>query len=169
MSGRLAGSRAKPSRRDQLDEAAPGWIDAAGADFELTPDQVDHVCELYAAAATPQGNSATEVLVDHLRQLVNYCRQHSAEPVTLTYPFRSGEVERSQIGVANELGVRCVNIRARFDGLLQTRARIELFAEAGDGHCNDAGYGMMAEKVAAALSAPRPTAKTDATQDSGKR
>lgn len=87
-----------------------------------------------------------EVLAAHLRDLIAVARQHGAAVVLLSYPFHQVGAEAVARTVAAELGVPFVAVRERFDRELQTRARSELFV--ADGHCNDAGYQIVAELVA---------------------
>ena len=76
-------------------------------------------------------------------------REQGAEPLLCVYPFHSSAIETGQRQVAARERVRLVDLTARFDALLATRSHDELFVP--DGHCSDAGYGVMAEEVAAAL------------------
>ncbi|MHC5065157.1 MAG: SGNH/GDSL hydrolase family protein [Planctomycetota bacterium] len=89
------------------------------------------------------------VLAKHLEIMIQMCREAGATPVLLSYPFKVDLVRNAQQQVALALEVNLVEIRGRFTKELRTRAREELFV--ADGHCNDAGYRIIAEMVAAAI------------------
>jgi hypothetical protein len=93
--------------------------------------------------------TAAAILDDHLRQMIAYCRSHGAEPLLLTYPFRSTVLEDVERRVAADAHVLLVPVNLRFDELLKSHTRAELYVP--DGHCNDLGYGFVAETVASAL------------------
>ncbi|MCA8978365.1 MAG: SGNH/GDSL hydrolase family protein [Planctomycetes bacterium] len=82
----------------------------------------------------------------HLTAIADLARSHDIRVVFLTYPFRQEAIERTQLEVAAALDAPIVDIRRRFDRELMTRNRDELFVP--DGHCNDAGYDIMAQMVA---------------------
>jgi hypothetical protein len=92
---------------------------------------------------------AAATLVDHLEQIVRYCRSHGAEPLLVTYPFHGDAVEKAQRTAARETGSTLVEVTARFDQLLSEHPREEFFVL--DGHCNDVGYRSIAEEVARSL------------------
>lgn len=69
--------------------------------------------------------------------------------VILTYPFSDPSLENVQRRVAASCA-GFADVRVRFDRELLHRPRTDLFA--GDGHCNDAGYALMAEVVAAVVA-----------------
>jgi len=90
-------------------------------------------------------------LSDHLLQIGALCRDRGIRLVVLGYPFPHPQLESVQRTTAQQLGVPFVPLRERFDRELATRAWSELFVQ--NGHCNDAGYAIVAEQAAAAVSA----------------
>jgi hypothetical protein len=98
------------------------------------------------------GTGASEwvsVLRSHLLRAETLARSRDARTLFLTYPF-STELEKLQRTVAAETEATLVNIRERMQSELDNRPRDELFV--ADGHCTDAGYGVMAEEAAAAIA-----------------
>jgi lysophospholipase L1-like esterase len=95
-----------------------------------------------------QAGSAAAVLRGHLERIAVTVRNAGAEPVFLDYPFwnESGVVLRD---VADELGVAFVDMRRLFT--LRRGDVPESALCAADGHCNDAGYAIVAEIVAETL------------------
>ncbi|MEM7198745.1 MAG: GDSL-type esterase/lipase family protein [Planctomycetota bacterium] len=116
-------------------------VRAATAD----PAVRDRLDPLYATAFDP-GQGFARNLEANLRRLIETCRAAGAEPVLLDYPLRLPEVERVTKVLRNELGVGLIEVGALFEELLRTQAREELFVP--DGHLNDAGYVILAERVA---------------------
>jgi lysophospholipase L1-like esterase len=100
----------------------------------------------YSGAA---GSEWQGVLGEHLRDIVAFARSRGVEVVFLTYPFPQVGGETVLRGVAADTQSRFVPIRERFERELTTRKRDELFV--ADGHCNDAGYAIMAAMVADAV------------------
>ena len=103
-----------------------------------------HFAEVREALAGPPAT-----LVDHLVQMAGWVREQGAEPLIVTYPFQGGPIDKAQRVAAKQAGCTLVDVSARFGELLKTHARSDLFV--GDGHCNDAGYGIVAEEVERAL------------------
>ena len=91
-----------------------------------------------------------QVLNKHLISTAGMVREHGARTVFVSYPFY-GESEDVLHATALETNEGFVNIRKRFDRELKTKSREELFAL--DGHCNDAGYAIVAEEVSNAILA----------------
>ncbi len=86
------------------------------------------------------------VLESHVRQMIDRCVAHGAQPVLLTYPFPIPEVEAIFNRLASQTSVRVIGIRERFDVALRRQKRDELFMP--DGHCIDQGYQIMGKAVA---------------------
>lgn len=117
-----------------LDEAGPGRAGCAA--FLRVLDEAP------GAADAPW----LDVLRQHLQRMVALARARGVKLVLVGYPYFQEPVERVQREVAAAAGIPFVAVRERFDRELQTRARTELFVP--DGHCNDAGYAIVAELVA---------------------
>jgi tetratricopeptide (TPR) repeat protein len=85
------------------------------------------------------------VLRSHLRQLVARCREAGAEPILGSYPWDAPYHEAAR-AVAAELTVAWLPLFEDF-----ARAQLEqpeTPLRVHDGHCNDAGYALMAEAFA---------------------
>ncbi|MGA1607790.1 MAG: GDSL-type esterase/lipase family protein [Planctomycetota bacterium] len=90
-----------------------------------------------------------ETLTGHLELILHAAQTHGAKVVVLSYPFHQPEVEDTQRAFAAQHGLPFLAIRERFGHELTTLERADLFV--ADGHCNDRGYGIMAEEVANVL------------------
>lgn len=92
------------------------------------------------------GNSGwLAVLEQHLLTAGAMIRAAGAEPVFLCYP-RSIAAEACQLRCATALAAPFAPVRERFDAALAATPSASLLAV--DGHCNDAGYQLMATAVA---------------------
>jgi hypothetical protein len=88
----------------------------------------------------------------HLVQLGEHCRERGIRFLVVGYPFRHDGLEGAQRRAAARLNVPFVDVRAAFTAALGTADRSALFV--ANGHCNDAGYELLAKVVAdAALAA----------------
>jgi len=132
--------------RDPFDE---GSLDEGCFLAEATGAERAAVRRRFAELREVGSTKPPKTFVDHLTQIVRWVREQGAEPLLCVYPFHSSAIETGQRQVAARERVRLVDLTARFDALLATRSHDELFVP--DGHCSDAGYGVMAEEVAAAL------------------
>lgn len=100
------------------------------------------------------------VLRQHLEQAIERCRQNGAELVLATYPFRFKSrwmlkrlaEDRQCPFVAND---------EVFEAIRAARPNVVLTV--ADGHCNDEGYGVMAEQFARAILQSRRTETPGAT------
>lgn len=90
-----------------------------------------------------------DVLEAHLRQAVALCRSLGATPVVLGYPFRDRNLHEVLDRLASDDDLRRVTLHHEFDRLQKTAPRETWFVP--DGHCNDAGYEIVARLVAEAL------------------
>lgn len=100
------------------------------------------------SVAAPEG-----VLAQHLERMVVAIRNAGAQPLLLTYPWpapASAVLRR----VALEHDVRLVDLAAEFP--LRIVGVDVATLRAADGHCNDAGYEIMAAIVAEAVRASMP-------------
>ena len=101
---------------------------------------------LFAGALLRDRTAECEVIGFHLRQMIERCTAHGAQPVLLTYPFPILDVEAVQVELARTTEAELVAIRERFQSELRRRSREELLIP--DGHCNDAGYALMGRMAA---------------------
>lgn len=92
--------------------------------------------------------AAEAVLADHVGRMIVMTRNAGAEPVVLCYPWRrpADEVLRR---VAAEHGARFVPVSDEFARRTAGVAKATL--RSPDGHCNDAGYAILAAIVADAI------------------
>ena len=81
----------------------------------------------------------------HLRQIVERCRGWGAATVLMMYPGPTPRIHRSLRRVAVELGVEVVDQAAAFRSRIDAAKLDDHFIS--DGHCNDAGYAVMASVV----------------------
>ena len=72
---------------------------------------------------------------------------NGAKVVILNYPFYQSKVQESQDETAVAIGADVAAVSDRFKSELTSCEREDLFVP--DGHCNDGGYALMAEVVAA--------------------
>ena len=87
----------------------------------------------------------------HLVQLGEHCRRRGIRFLVVGYPFRHDGLEGAQRRAAQRLGAPFVDVRAAFTAALQGVDRSALFV--ANGHCNDAGYELLAKVVADAVVA----------------
>jgi lysophospholipase L1-like esterase len=119
-------------------------LDAALA--ALDPNDADRVRAVVAELDRHEG-AVTDDLSRNLRRIVEACRRTGAEPVLLAYPKSMPEVEAVLVPFADQADVELLRLREVFDDALRTQDYRDLFVL--DGHCNDRGYALMAERVAA--------------------
>ncbi|HET6163869.1 MAG TPA: SGNH/GDSL hydrolase family protein [Planctomycetota bacterium] len=130
-------------------QCGPALVDELAPEVGLAGEKLATAKRVAGEPGARDDEPAAATLVDHLEQVVRYCRDHGAEPLLVTYPFHGDAVEKAQRAVARETGAQLVEVTARFDQLLTEHSREELFVL--DGHCNDFGYRSIAEEVARAL------------------
>lgn len=99
----------------------------------------------------PEALRAFEVHRDHVLQIVTRCRAAGATPLILGYPNRTSFPDEYLIDVATRADAEFLSTVSAIEARLAQSPGEPLFV--GDGHCNDAGYGLMAERVAARLLA----------------
>ncbi len=111
--------------------------------------------EKFFARALGWERSAFEVVLErHLRQIVERCRAAAAEPVLLTYPPPFAWVEDATAAAARSTGAARIDVTAAFAARLAGRDAAQFFV--ADGHCNGAGYRLLAEIVAEDASRRAP-------------
>jgi hypothetical protein len=103
---------------------------------------------MFATAIVPD-EQLVEVLADHLQRLVVRCRDAGCAARIATYPEREPLVDRAIRRGAAAAGQAPIDLALAFDEALRARPRSELFVM--DGHCNDAGYALVAATIAAGL------------------
>lgn len=89
-----------------------------------------------------------EVHRAHVEQVIARCRAHGAEPMLLGYPNRISVPDVVFAPIAAATDTRFVSTVGPIEAAAAAGA--DLFV--ADGHCNDAGYGVIAETVARALT-----------------
>ncbi|MFY9343244.1 MAG: hypothetical protein WAT39_12180, partial [Planctomycetota bacterium] len=119
----------------------------AGRDQESLRTLTAIVEEVFAGKGTAEWCA---VLGDHLRAVHRFARARGVAVVLVSYPFRQHDVERAQRDMAEASGLRFVAVHERFEREIAAGRRAELFV--ADGHCTDAGYGLIAELVAEAIA-----------------
>jgi hypothetical protein len=118
-------------------------IERACASLALSPAERGRVAEVVAAARTDLRPHAAR-LERHLVRCARLCRAHGAQLVVLTYPEAIGlDATTRRIAAAGH--AELIDLAPRFRTALETRRVDELFVL--DGHCNDAGYALIAEAV----------------------
>jgi lysophospholipase L1-like esterase len=132
----------------------PTLLDQYGAELGATAEQVARAKQVFLEALDPKDEATLSTLEGHLRQLIDFCRRHGAEPVLVSYPFPNDKLEGAQKRLSQQLGVMLVDLRAPFGRLLLTHSSESLFVP--DGHCTDLGYEFVAREVAAALRRHSP-------------
>ncbi len=85
-------------------------------------------------------------LEKHLLSIQSRILAAGARPVYVSYPYFADGLERIMARVARGADAPVVYASARFRKELETKQRSDLFVS--DGHCNDAGYDILAEEVA---------------------
>lgn len=100
------------------------------------------------ALARADGVGARRVLGVHLARIATQVRNAGALPVFLTYPVQMPAEESLRLAAA-AAGAPFVDVRTRFHQLLAPRTWDQV--KSPDGHCNDAGYRLMAQAVVEGL------------------
>ncbi|MBI4879348.1 MAG: hypothetical protein HY812_06765 [Planctomycetes bacterium] len=134
---------------EQLEEMA-GPLGLAQEDLEtLRAVAAAAHAQLLAERAGPEDSDTRVRLEQDLRHFVSLVRQSGAQPLLLTYPRNLGPIQQGLRTVAEDEGALLVDLEPVFAELLETAAEEDYFI--ADGHCNDAGYAVMARAVAAAI------------------
>lgn len=98
----------------------------------------------------PMPGPVSEILREHLRQIVHKVRAAGARCVLLTYPggaFARPGLNEDIRAAAVELGVDLIDVEARFSELAASEDTQRLYV--ADGHCSDLGNAVIAELCAA--------------------
>ncbi|MBI5850274.1 MAG: tetratricopeptide repeat protein [Planctomycetes bacterium] len=132
---------------------------AAVGDTRLRPVLESFACEpavrmrltriVDEVLAVRDGEAAARVLAAHARRIAVTARNAGATPVFLVYPFVQ-EASATLRAVSLDLGIDAIDVTTRFAERLGGRSVVDF--RAPDGHCNDAGYRLMAEIVAEGLA-----------------
>lgn len=109
-----------------------------------------HRFESLHRAASEPADAVAEVFAAHLEQIIARAQRARCLPVLVGYP-RRGALEAACRQAAARTGAAFVDVAAEFERRLLERRELELFV--ADGHCNDAGYGVMAAIVAERIAA----------------
>jgi hypothetical protein len=113
----------------------------------VSAEERERIERLYGTATASPSSDTMKVLDTHLTQIINLARAAGADPVLLSYPFHSQDLETLASRVASRTAAGWINIRELFDARLKTTAREELFVP--DGHLSDKGYHLVASVIAA--------------------
>lgn len=134
----------------QASEAPPGATVPSGSTDARAGDErpIDVATK---AMGRPELEAKRAVLETHLGQVVRLCREHGAEPLLLTYPWRVHGVAGVAKAAALGSGARLIEVEPHFDDLLESMPSDALYIP--DGHCTARGYAEMATVVADALQA----------------
>ncbi|MEM7203558.1 MAG: GDSL-type esterase/lipase family protein [Planctomycetota bacterium] len=127
------------------------------AEFDVAPEKAKRVEQFMAKTLGWDGSEFEATLRDHLRQIVEHCRAAGSRPVLMTYPVPFAWVESTVPAVANAQMVPWIHVVPKFVERLAGADSSDYFVP--DGHCSDAGYGMLAQIVAedaAARMTPGP-------------
>lgn len=130
-------------RRSWLDEAR---VEAVARRLGVDPGPA--LERLRDAAAAEGGLDWRAVLTRHLARLHEACVARGVTLVALTYPFEIRELQETLRDFATSSGVRLAEMRSVFP--TGEAERQPLFAP--DGHCSDAGYALMARRVAVEIA-----------------
>jgi lysophospholipase L1-like esterase len=122
----------------------------AAAAHGLVEAEHDLLLRLRREAAGEGAEAWLAVLKSHLRQVAVHCRASGAEPIFGTYPFR-GPIRQVGQAVASELQCQFLAIDITFQRLAKDEPNRVLYV--ADGHCNDDGYGVIAEHYARTILA----------------
>ena len=95
------------------------------------------------------GDSLTATIAANLELLVERCRAAGATPWLVGYPEVHPAVREAVRRAVDATGVTWIDVAAAFRARLAAEPGVELFVE--DRHCNDRGYRLLAETVAAAI------------------
>jgi lysophospholipase L1-like esterase len=113
--------------------------------FECAPDVKGRLSRLVDEVEAAEGGAEIrQVLAAHLTRIASLVRGAGGTPVFLNYPVAS-EAESTQREAAAGCDAAFVDVRRRFEELLAGRPWTDF--KAPDGHCNDAGYQLMAQAV----------------------
>lgn len=123
---------------------------AAAAAHGLSDADRDQLLQLRREASGEGVDAWRVVLKSHLQQLAGRCRERGAEPIFGTYPFQS-EIRRIEQVVAGEMQCRFLEIDSTFQRLAKDEPKRVL--RVTDGHCNDDGYGVIADHYAEVILA----------------
>jgi len=124
------------------------WMEATLGELDLGKPASAALAALLEQSA--QGDdSVPGVLESHLQQMIALCERQHARVLLLDYPTRLPAHEEIVRHLADRRLVMEVGVTEFFERLFATHARAEFLN--GDGHCNDAGYDVVAQATCDAL------------------
>ncbi len=129
-------------------EARVAAMQRACADRKLTDDDARTLLTLLRETMGEGTEAWHQTLRDHLQQAIRRCREVGAKPVLGTHPLVVGYREMLR-QLAEDEGVPLVENDMAFAGIRTKEPGRVL--NVADGHCNDDGYGVMAQGFAAAI------------------
>jgi lysophospholipase L1-like esterase/tetratricopeptide (TPR) repeat protein len=145
--------RAKDDRKESA-------LRAACDRWQVDDDLRARLLRLLQEALGKGADEWEEVLRSHLEQAIARCRAAGAEPVLATYPFRF----KSRWMIQRLAATGQCPFVAHDEVFEAIRAaRPDAVLTVTDGHCNDEGYGVMAEQFARAILPSRRPENPGAT------
>jgi tetratricopeptide (TPR) repeat protein len=125
----------------------------AAARVGVEPQVLGDLERLLSEAAGMDKESWIRVSRIHLERAVELCRRSGAEPILATYPFH-GDMREAVVAVAADKGCALVALDDVFRRIREQDPGRQLHV--ADGHCNDAGYAVMAEAIGRVIVARLP-------------
>lgn len=121
--------------------------------LELSDEHRAALAESFTRVYGGGGDRMIDVYAENLAVIIRKVKRAGAVPVVVTYPMDIPLIRAAQIRVAAAEQARLVDLTAHFLGLQKGMPPKEYFETyfVADGHCNDLGYRIMGELVAAEL------------------
>lgn len=113
----------------------------------LEEDAVERLVRTYVGEPVAESDAWDAVLSEHLSMVIARAEAAGAKVFVPGYPFRREDMQKAQSAAAERAGVPYIEVFQRFP---KERSQREAFFVA-DGHCNDAGYALMADAIAEVL------------------
>lgn len=129
--------------------AAFGWRQADGIWLKPSTGEQRAFVTIGEMNVGIEALRAFDVHRAHVVQIAERCRAGGATPLLIGYPNRTSFPDEYLRDVAKRAGIEFHSTVARFEERLSREPAAALFV--ADGHCNDAGYALLAEVVRDAL------------------
>jgi tetratricopeptide (TPR) repeat protein len=121
---------------------------AALKDSDCTAKERRVLLQVAAANLDSDAVEETEILKDHLTQMIRLCREAGAQPILSNYATRFPAFHEVAANLSQQLDVPLADHRQRFRRGLQESPKAALFAA---GHPTDRGYEFLAQGVAGVI------------------